>query len=574
MAVRKAVLLAAGLGTRLRPLTLSRPKPLLPVMGEPMLGRALDMLVSWGVEEIRVNAHYMADQVERFVDEYRGGRDCRGISISVSREDAILGTGGALRPLAGWIGDDPFWLVNGDIVSEGLDPEPIEEAFERSGRFAACWISEDYGPRTVEADMEGRVCNWRSDDAGCDGTYTYCGVALLSPEVLRHLPAARAAEGGRGEGFCSIVEAYEAAMMGSAKFVVGVQQPEALWCDVGTVPAYREMNSEPMEPGLFCDRRLDGVVKALGCGGGALAEFLDARGSDRIFFRLYREGAPDALAVVYETTRRENARFAPITRFLSGRGVRVPALLADLPEERAYATEFVRGRSLNELAGEKGADLVRLYLPALDVLKSLWAISPDDPSIPDLEPGFDAALYAWEVGLFEDECVKGRLAMDGVPDAVRGEMALVAEELVREPAALVHRDFQSSNMIFPDGGGLPYLIDYQGMRSGAAAYDVASLLYDPYVAMSEADRETLLGVACAVPGAPSPRAVRLAAVQRLCQAIGAFCRLVKVGQGQFARHVPAALSNLHHAAHAAGLRAMAEFTHGLIEREGLRARRP
>ena len=135
--VRKAIVLAAGFGTRLRPLTLSRPKPLLPVMGEPMLARILDMLVSWGVEDITVNAHYLADQIEDFVKEYQGDA-AKGVKISVSREDEILGTGGALRPLKSWIGDEPFWLVNGDIVVEDLDPEPIEEAFEQSGRFAAC----------------------------------------------------------------------------------------------------------------------------------------------------------------------------------------------------------------------------------------------------------------------------------------------------------------------------------------------------------------------------------------------------------------------------------------------------
>ncbi|MBO5941595.1 MAG: NTP transferase domain-containing protein, partial [Kiritimatiellae bacterium] len=137
--VKKAIVLAAGFGTRLRPLTLSRPKPLLPVAGEPMLSRILDMLVSWGVEEIAVNAHYLADQVEDFINEYKGDSD-KGVKISVSRESTILGTGGVLRPLKDWIGADPFWLVNGDIVVEDLDPEPIEEAFERSGRFASCWM--------------------------------------------------------------------------------------------------------------------------------------------------------------------------------------------------------------------------------------------------------------------------------------------------------------------------------------------------------------------------------------------------------------------------------------------------
>ena len=575
MAVRKAIVLAAGLGTRLRPLTVSRPKPLLPVRGEPMLARILDMLVSWGVEEIQVNAHYLADQVAAFVADYQGGEtEAKGVKVSVSREEAILGTGGVLRPLQDWIGNDPFWLVNGDIVVEDLDPEPIEEAFARSGNFAGCWMSEDFGPRTIEADPEGRVCNWKSDDAGYPGTYTYCGVALLSPEVLRFLPPLRRAEGGKGEGFCSIVEAYENAMMSAAKFVVGVQEPEACWCDAGTVASFKELNEGPMSPALFGDARLDALVVALGWKAeDALAEFLDARGSDRMFYRLYRGGseqsaAGSALGVIYEETRKENAnaRFPVLTRFLDGHGVRVPKLLADLPESQAYATAFVEGKDLETLANEKGADLVKLYLPALDVLKSLWAV-PVASGVPELEPAFGPALYAWERELFERECVKGRYGLDGLPAEAVAELEKVSAVLCREPQRLVHRDFQSANLIYPQGGGKPYLIDYQGLRFGAAAYDVASLLFDPYVPMDGTDRKMLLELAAKMSNAPSAEVVTLAAVQRLCQALGAYCRLVSVGQTRFGKYILRALGNLHHALHEAGLPALADFSHRLIERE-------
>lgn len=577
MAVKKAIVLAAGFGTRLRPLTVSRPKPLLPVMGEPMLARTLDMLVSWGVEEIKVNAHHLASQIEAFVEEYAGA-SARGVKISVAQEEAILGTGGVLRPLESWIGGEPFWLVNGDVVMECLDPEPIEAAFERSGRFAACWVSEDYGPRTIEADPEGRVCNWKSFDAGQSGTYTYCGVALLSPDILRYLPPKRPADGANGEGFCSIVEAYENAMMTAARFVVGVQEPDAYWCDAGTVASFKELNAEPMAPSLFGERRLDSLVKALGWDdAGALAEFLDARGSDRMFYRLRRaEGGTgasahsvcDVLAVIYEESRKENAnaRFPEITRFLNANGVRVPRLLADLHESNAYATEFIEGRALEDLANDKGADLLKLYLPALDVLKALWAISTDS-GVPELEPAFGAELYAWERVLFEDECVKGRYGLDGLTDDVAKELEKVAVALCGEPRSLVHRDFQSANLIYPKGGGKPYLIDYQGLRFGAAAYDVASLLYDPYVPMDETDRKMLTELAVKMPNAPSERAIRLAAVQRLCQALGAYCRLVKVGQPRFAKYILRALTNLHLAVHDANLPALTSFSHTLIERE-------
>ena len=575
--VKKAIVLAAGFGTRLRPLTLSRPKPLLPVMGEPMLARLLDMLVSWGVEKIAVNAHYLADQVEAFVKEYQGDGG-RGVTITVSREEEILGTGGVLRPLKEWIGSDPFWLVNGDIVVEDLEPEPVEEAFERSGRFAACWMSEDFGPRTIEADPEGRVCNWRSDDAGFPGTYTYTGVAILSPEVADYLPPVKAGE----SGFCSIVEAYEKAMMEDAKFVVGVQQPDAGWCDAGTGDVYRELNSEPMAPSLFGDSRLNALVKALGwTDDDTLAEYLGARGSDRMFYRLMRgfsedasNAVPPVLGVVYEEARKENAnaRFAAITRFLASKGVRVPKILADLPEQNAYATEFIEGKSLEDAASEKGVDFIKLYMPVFDVLKGLWSIPVDDAGVPEFEPSFGKGLFAWERELFVRECVQGRYGFDSLPEKVGTELESVAERLSAEPKVLVHRDFQSANILYSgDDRSKPWLIDYQGLRPGPAAYDVASLLFDPYVPMDDTDRKLLIDLAAkSAPSAPSAETVVLAAVQRLCQALGAYCRLSAAGQPQFERYIGRALGNLHNAAHGAGLSALAEFIHEMIHHEKMR----
>ena len=86
--VKKAIVLAAGLGTRLRPLTYVRPKPLLPVWGVPMVERIARMLESWGVTEIAVNAHWLAPQVARWAAERKGKA-----KIVVSHEEEILGTG-------------------------------------------------------------------------------------------------------------------------------------------------------------------------------------------------------------------------------------------------------------------------------------------------------------------------------------------------------------------------------------------------------------------------------------------------------------------------------------------------
>ncbi|MFA6631438.1 MAG: sugar phosphate nucleotidyltransferase, partial [Kiritimatiellia bacterium] len=95
-----AVVLAAGLGTRLRPLTLARPKPLMPLWNVPLLERILRLLEGWGVDRIAVNLHSQPEAIQAFLDDRRNGR----ASIRTSYEPEILGTAGALRPLRAFLG--------------------------------------------------------------------------------------------------------------------------------------------------------------------------------------------------------------------------------------------------------------------------------------------------------------------------------------------------------------------------------------------------------------------------------------------------------------------------------------
>ena len=592
--VKKAVVLAAGFGTRLRPLTLVRPKPLLPVWGVPMLERILRMLESWGVEEIAVNAHWQASQVRQFVASRKGRA-----KVTVAEEPEILGTGGVLNPLRYFLGDGPFWLVNGDVVAEGLDPQPSADAFARSGGFAACWLSDTQGPRTVEADPEGRICNWKSDVPGDAGTYTYCGCALLSRTVLDYVAPS---------GFSTIVQAYEKAMMESAKFVVGVTEEQAFWGDAGTLESYLEIHNA-LDPDRFEENPnvlfegvklvdsadLGGCVVTGGLVGGAfertalvgldqidaprlaaLADalgwpradvacgFLGARGSDRSFWR-FVYGDERAIAIEYDDAKRpENARYASHARLLAEAGVPVPRVLADVPAQKALALEDIDGDSLEDRAKRRGADLVKLYAPVVKALRTLHEKGTELALAQDvtLEPAFGPELYAWERDLFETYCVKERFGYDGLPDAVRADLEAVAAELQRQRPVLVHRDFQSSNVLYRADGSFAF-IDFQGMRLGAAAYDLASLLYDPYVPLGEQARASLARLY------PVEK-LAFGAVQRLVQALGAFGRLASVGQPQFGRHVAPALQNLLAAADEADLDALGAFAEDLIAKEEIR----
>jgi aminoglycoside/choline kinase family phosphotransferase len=171
----------------------------------------------------------------------------------------------------------------------------------------------------------------------------------------------------------------------------------------------------------------------------------------------------------------------------------------------------------------------------------------------NLPAEFDATLYRWEQNYFFENCL-GRVF--GVKPEQLSELTTlpalneIAERLAQRPRVLVHRDFQSQNIIIRNGQA--HLIDFQGMRPGLAEYDLASLLFDPYVTFSRAECEESLSeyeakrAAAGHPVAPDSRAIfRLCGVQRLMQALGAygFLGLVK-GNKAFLDHIPAALESL------------------------------
>ena len=528
---KKAVVLAAGLGTRLRPLTCAAPKPLLPVWGVPMLERIVATLRGWGVDDIAVNCHYLHGQVEAWC----AANGCRAVF-----EPEILGTGGVLNPLREWIGGEPFYLVNGDIILEGVDANPFETPPRgREPLVGRCLATEAAGPRTIEADPEGYVTCWSSPDPGAPGTFTYCGAALLEPAILDYVEPT---------GFSTIIQAYERAMM-DGRFVQAVVPEDLLWADAGTVQSYVDVNSSGDDNALGDLPQMKAAFPG-GAAEGSKVKFLGARGSDRCFFE--RDGR--VVAVYDDSKRGENARYAGHARWLKERGVRVPEVFADLPDVKTLVMEH---------AGEERKMSLEDYVKVVERLAAFNAL---DASGLSLEPPFDEALWKWERDLFKEHCLGARFLMECPPEVER-ELRGVAEVLEHEPKALVHRDFQSTNVLWKDGE--PVFIDFQGMRLGPAVYDLASLVYDPYVkALSEGERRALAKLYARKCGREGVAAILpFAGVQRLVQCLGAFGRLASVGQPQFGRYVAPALENLLAAADEANLDATGALAEELIARE-------
>ena len=282
---------------------------------------------------------------------------------------------------------------------------------------------------------------------------------------------------------------------------------------------------------------------------------IEKGGSDRKFYRVRCSPDQTIILVKYNLEREENRHYVEIAEFLAAHKIRAPKIYFHDPAEGLIWIEDLGKTDLWSYRDETWLVRRAFYESALGEIVKLHCL-PDQMTRSiqkNLPAEFDAALYRWEQNYFFENCL-GRFF--GVANEELSELAAldslgrIAEDLAQRPRILVHRDFQSQNIIIRNGQA--HLIDFQGMRPGLAEYDLASLLFDPYVTFSRAECEELLAdyeskrAATCHPVAPDFRETfRLCGIQRLMQALGAygFLGLVK-GNETFLDHIPAAIESL------------------------------
>lgn len=562
------MILAAGYGTRMKPLSLYKPKALFPIHGTPSIDRILQTLGSWGVRDALVNIHSTsAPLFRRMVD-----RSKNRPRVQLSYEPEILGTGGALTRARWFIESDPFWLVNGDIVFH-VDPRPFLAALQERKAIAALWCGKESGPRSVESES-GLIRSFRAERPGTKGTVTFQGLHLVRPELLDFLPST---------GFSSIITAYELAMKRGLR-VASVEVARSSWRDIGTPEGYftanadadrsasRSRSSKPVSTDM-ADLSAD-IERALGRPAGKITITpMTGRGSDRAYIRLSR-GDRSVILMRYGTQRGENARFAELAGFLEEAGITTPKVIRHDIRRRFCIVEDVGDISLySEALSASNEKRMDLYCKAIDLMADLHIYATHLASTRriSLEQSFGPALFRWEHDLFFGHFVQGRDISDNVLERrAREELRGLARSLNSLEKVLLHRDFQSSNIHLVNGAAA--LLDFQGMRFGPAAYDLASLLLDPYVMPSDELRDAMLRRYAR----KTRRRIKdlepefwRAGVQRMTQAIGAYGRLARLPETRrFEMYIQPALAYLLQAQeHAGGLPALAEIARtALLER--------
>lgn len=217
----KAMILAAGRGERMRPVTDRIPKPLIEAGGKPLIAWHLERLAGAGLREVVINVAHLGEQIER---RLRGGEDF-GVSIAYSREPEPLETAGGIAHARALLGDAPFLLLNADVYTE-YDPARLL-AHRLEARLAHLVLVPNPAFR-AQGDFSLR--DGRVGDESLP-RYTYAGIALLAPALVAHLgPLSKA----------PLAPLLRAA---AARGLVSGELYEGLWRDIGTAERLAELRS-------------------------------------------------------------------------------------------------------------------------------------------------------------------------------------------------------------------------------------------------------------------------------------------------------------------------------------------
>ncbi len=234
----KAMVLAAGLGTRLRPLTDDRPKALVEVAGRTLLEITLTRLRAFGIRDVIVNVHHFAD----LMIEYLAANNDFGMKIAISREDVLLDTGGGLKKAAWFFAEDnaDFLLHNVDVISS-IDLGRIVEAHQGCGALATLAVQQRESSRYLLFDGEQHLCGRRIGQeeeiaraSNEKQALAFCGIHVISPRLLTMI---------REDGVFSIINSYlDLAARGET--IAAFRADEYYWRDLGKPEELRQAEKD------------------------------------------------------------------------------------------------------------------------------------------------------------------------------------------------------------------------------------------------------------------------------------------------------------------------------------------
>ena len=552
----KALILAAGLGTRLRPYSENTPKPLFTIGGRPLLDIIISNLIDSGCKAIIVNTHHLHQKIDAYLT-----RKKYPVPVTTRHEPDILGTGGAIKNVADFWDNTPFIVINSDIFTN-IDFKSVYEFHLNHRHPATLVLYNDPEFNTVAINNDGFIqgFNERSSITGPSDSpingprsfgfeaykrLTFTGIQVLEPELLELIP---------DNVFFSIIDGYKKLLSQNKKLCAYITK-DHYWKDLGTPERYKLAVFDKMAPEAF-------KLAFPGSEGSNIVRTeLYGDGSDRKWYRVERGDRSLVMAdhgIRQDNSTCETDAFVAIGLHLHAKGIPVPKIYCYDTFSGHVFMEDLGGMSFQTLVKniENQNDVVSHYKL---LIRHIGKLSIDGGK--DFDPAWtcQTAYYTKDL-IVEKECryfvdafLKGYLKMDIRFQDFEDESRSLADKALKFSInGFMHRDLQSRNIMVKNNRF--YFIDFQGGRLGPIQYDLASLLIDPYVSLSRPVQDILLKFAVKTLS-PVIRidpdkfisCYQYCAITRNLQILGAFGFLSRIKKKRyFEKYIPNAIKSLKH----------------------------
>lgn len=537
----KAMILAAGLGTRLLPFTEFTPKPLFTISGHPLLDIIIHSLQSAGCKAVIINTHHLYKEIDSFLASQQ-----YTIPVCTRYEPVILGTAGAIKNTADFWDNQPVMVINSDIFTD-IDLRKVYD-FHLSHNHQATLVLHDCAEfNNVLVDkndfITGILDQGKEAKVGQTRKLAFTGIQVLDPEVLRLIP----------DGvFSSSVNVYRKLILSGKKIKAYISK-KYYWKDIGTPERYKETVFDQMAPQAFKQAFQGCLCKKIEC------SKLKGDGSDRKWYRLTAAGR--SLVMVDHGIRKEPGTyeidsFVLIGRHLYDKGIAVPRIYLYDTFSGIVFLEDLGDVNLQAVvkAGKNSKQILSYYKTIIKLLikMSVFGVKQFDRSWTYQTPYYNKeVILENECRYFVDAFLRRYLKLNIYYNDFEDEFILLADKALEFSVnGFMHRDFQSRNIMIKDGK--PYFIDFQGGRTGPIQYDLASLLIDPYVALPCHVQDQLLDYCVDklssyihIDKKRFCLCYKYCAITRNLQILGAFGYLSRIkGKTYFEQFIPAATESL------------------------------
>ena len=273
------MILAAGLGTRLRPVTYAMPKPMVPVLNRPVMEHIAQLLAGHGFEQVIANLHWFPELIR----EHFGNGSGVGIELSYSEEEQLLGTSGGVRKAAGFLGDD-FLVISGDALTD-IDLAAMRE-FHRSHDGIATLATKRVRDTTqfgvAITGSDGRVQGFQEkpDAAEALSDLANCGIYMFRSEIFDFFPApgrSKAAGEDDPDGFADwAMDVFPALLDGDVPFYS--HEIDAYWNDIGNLDELRSGNFDALAGEVAIDPGVPEIAAGIWTGEGVALDGAEVNG--------------------------------------------------------------------------------------------------------------------------------------------------------------------------------------------------------------------------------------------------------------------------------------------------------